>query len=45
MVQENLSNRELSGCKGLYVREGERDLREETVNCSPAWDCGRGSLL
>ena len=23
----------------------ERDLREETVYCSPAWDCGKGSLV
>ena len=26
-------------------RERERDLREETVYCSPAWDCGKGSLV
>ena len=26
-------------------RERERDLPEETVNCSPAWDCGKGSLV
>ena len=25
--------------------ERERDLREETVYCSPAWDCGKGSLV
>ena len=25
--------------------ERERDLREETVSCSPAWDCGKGSLV
>ena len=27
------------------LRERERDLREETVYCSPAWDCGKGSLV
>ena len=30
---------------GMRERERERDLREETVCCSPAWDCGKGSLV
>ena len=28
---------------GQGQRERERDLREETVYCSPAWDCGKGT--
>ena len=30
---------------GMGERERERDLREETVYCSPAWGCGKGSLV
>ena len=30
---------------GMTNRERERDLREETVYFSPAWDCGKGSLV
>ena len=36
---------ELAGGQGLGCRgERERDLRKETVYCSLAWDCGKGSL-
>ena len=31
---------------GLFTqRERERALRTETGYCSPAWDCGKGSLV
>ena len=33
------------GCTLNVQRERERDLREETVYCSPAGDCGKGSLV
>ena len=29
----------------LKVLDRERYLCEETVKCSPAWDCGKGSLV
>ena len=39
-----LHSRHVVGSAQLQ-RERERDLREETVYCSPAWDCGKGSLV
>jgi len=30
---------------GHWERDRERDLRKEAMYCSPAWDCGKGSLV
>ena len=32
------------GC-GKGARGREREICEETVYCSPAWECGKGSLV
>ena len=45
-VDRGLGNLALTAVKvGSSLGERERDLRTDTGGKSPAWDCGKGSLV